>query len=230
MARIVQWCSLGCSMTLITSMSLFCIVGSKKKKLVSVFVLLYCQNSSAESVQRQNMKALNTHTHTRTRICTHSQSLSQTHTVHLPLPFSNAHILKYRHTAPFGHIFSLLRQGVLFDLSPFECAFTVCACVLAHIRGLHVHTRSPKQNISVYLRLDSYPSMCIFQKVLSSFINNWEINYRMKLVKLTAEALMLRSYKHWKPIRWVRGPGSMTEENPVPPFCHQQLQSSLKDS
>lgn len=150
-------------------------------ELVSVFVVLHCQSGCVESVQKQDMKALNTHTYTYThKIClplsdTHIHT--QTHTVHLPFPTSNTHIHKYSLTD------TLLWSYILFAVS--GCAGSLwmhlrwsgmCArlhqCVRLSVcrRSLSVHSWSPKSSsASGRTRL-----VCTFESVLESLLVSYK--------------------------------------------------------
>lgn len=117
-------------------------------ELVSVFVLLHCQNSSAESVQKQDMKALNTHRHTLT--CTHIKSVSFwntytcKHTLSISLFLSQTHTFTNAHTQK--HWCNLLWSYILFAVSG-------CAGWLASL-WMHLHC----SNICVHACI----SLCVF--------------------------------------------------------------------
>lgn len=160
-------------------------------ELVSVFVLLHCQllhNSSTESMHRQAMKALNTHT----LICTHIKSVRlflKTH-AHCPSPSSflkhtHPQVLTQRHTdsAPFGHIFSLLCQGVRATCHSMNALSLMWLHQFVRVfaeEAISVHTWSPKsvhlQNMSVFVH--GWILICVFEsvfhKVFLSVINNRE--------------------------------------------------------
>lgn len=153
-------------------MSLFCIVGSIKTptELVSVFVLMHCQNSSAESVQRQNMKALNANTHAHT----HSLSTSQTHTCKHTLSI----FLCRSQTNLHAHADTLIQPPlVIYSL----CCVRVCCltCLPLNVHSLCAsaeeayacmrdHLRvCPVQNMSVFTCLDSHPSIRVYFRKFS---------------------------------------------------------------
>lgn len=161
-------------------MSLFCIVWSKKKKLPqNLYQCLYfCTvRTVLQSVQRQDMKALNTHTyahthmHARTHAHTHSHahikiclSLSEMHAnTHCPSPFSfHTHPQTFTHThalmQPPLVIYSLCFVRVCW-LTCLECTKTAAVCV--HMPAFvcvcsgstNVHTWSPKSSLQNLLHV-----------------------------------------------------------------------------
>lgn len=128
-------------------MSLFCIVWSKNSHRTCISV---CTSALSEQFCRvcaearyEGFEHTQAHAHMHAhKICL---SLSETYTC-CPSPFSflkhtHSQMLTHRNTdvASFGHIFSLLCQGVLADLPHFECTYTapvgvympasVCVCL-----------------------------------------------------------------------------------------------------
>ena len=172
-------------------MSLFCIVWSKNSHRTCISV---CTSALSEQLCRvcaeaRYEKALNTHTHARSHAHTLSLSVSFWNTdanTHCPSPLckhTHPQMLSHRQTdaAPFGHIFSLLCQGVLADLPLFECSATlvcvclcVCVCEWAEEVGICDHLRVHTELVCVYSCLDPRPSIWGFHKVCLSVMNNRE--------------------------------------------------------
>lgn len=223
-------------------MSLFCIVWSKNSHRTCVSV---CTSALSEQFCRVCAEARYEgfeHTHT----CTHIKSVClflkhihmQTHTVHLPFPFSSIH--KNSHTdtlmQPPLVIYSLCCVRVCwltcFPLN--ECNMPASVCVFAEeaLVCIHDHLRVflCRTCLCVYMSWFSSVYVSVFQKVFLSVINNRESwIQKWKQSNWQSRLWWFGLFKHGKPIRWVRGLGSTTEKNPVPPFCHQQLQSTLRD-
>lgn len=166
----------------------------------------------------------------------------QTHTVHLYFPFSNTcththsckNTLRRTEPVPFGHIFSLLCHGVLVG---FECTCAhVCVCVFLYrcvckesVKVSYMDSGLLQNMSSCKTCLDS----CLYieariSKSFLSVINNRE-SWIRKWEQSNWQSFLwwFASFKHWKPISWVRDLGSMTEKNPLPPSCHQPLQLTL---
>lgn len=134
-------------------------------ELVSLSVVLHCHSSSAESVQRQNMKALNTHRHTYTHSQNQSVSFWNTyickHTLSIFIFLSQTyHIHKHSHTDTLK---KSLWSYILFAVSGCAgCLWTYLHSVCTHAcrESISVHIWSPKCGLyvdklgllSVYLR------------------------------------------------------------------------------
>lgn len=157
---------MGYSSALIIRMSLFCIVWSKNSHRTCISVgSSALSSSSAESVQRQNMKALNTHRHTYTHSQNQSVSFWNTyickHTLSIFIFLSQTyHIHKQSHTDTLK---KSLWSYILFAVSGCAgCLWTYLHSVCAHARreSISVHMWSPKCGLyvdklgllSVYLR------------------------------------------------------------------------------
>ena len=159
-------------------MSLFCIVWSKNSHRTCISV---CTSALSEQLCRvcaeaRYEKALNTHTHARSHAHTLSLSVSFWNTdanTHCPSPLckhTHPQMLSHRQTdaAPFGHIFSLLCQGVLADLPLFECSATlvcVCLCVCVWVSRGSGHMWSPKSSYRTCLRVLLSGSSSVYLRI-----------------------------------------------------------------
>lgn len=156
---------MGYSSALIIRMSLFCIVWSKNSHRTCISVgSSALSSSSAESVQRQNMKALNTHRHTLTKsVCLLLKYIHmQTHTVHLHFPLSNIphpQTITHRHTEKV--------PLVIYSL----CCVRVCWLSL-NVLTLCVRARSQRKHKCAYVITKMWSVcrqvgivVCIFERV-----------------------------------------------------------------